>query len=111
VGLLIPNDLAAVVTEIVRESLATVRASATKPRLEPALSEDRFKLAFWIGRYEGYLFLNATLATCERYSRVLTKFAPPLLQQKVHVLFFAPRFRGLQKGQTEGRCLSFHGGH
>jgi len=60
----------------------TFSTSALEPRQEPSFSEDRFKIAFWIGRYESHLYLNATGATYERYSRILTKFYTHFLGSK-----------------------------
>ena len=51
------------------------QTSAIEPRLQPDPSTDeRFKIALWIGRYEGYLFNNAPESTYERYARILSKF-------------------------------------
>ena len=56
--------------------------SATEPRLEPQSSEERFKITFWLGRYEGHLFLNSPEATYERYTRVLSKFYEHFQEKK-----------------------------
>ena len=56
--------------------------SATEPRLEPQTSEERFKITFWLGRYEGHLFLNSPEATYERYGRILSRFYEHFQEKK-----------------------------
>jgi len=49
--------------------------SAVKPRQEINPSnDDKFKIHLWCGKYEGYLFHNASPAAYERYGRALSKF-------------------------------------
>lgn len=52
----------------------SLSTSASEPRQDSSSSEERFKLSFWLGRFEGYLFLNFKPATYERYSRILSRF-------------------------------------
>lgn len=52
----------------------SLSTSALEPRQELLSSEERFKLSFWLGRFEGHLFLNSKPGTYERYSRILSRF-------------------------------------
>jgi site-specific recombinase XerD len=48
--------------------------SATKPRLQSISSRDqRFTIAFWMMKYETFLFHTAPYSTYERYTRALDK--------------------------------------
>ena len=48
--------------------------SAVKPRQESTASTDeRLKIAFWMMKYETFLFRTAPLATYQRYTRALDK--------------------------------------
>ena len=48
--------------------------SALKPRLESNKSgEERFTIAFWMAKYETFLFKTAPHSTYERYTRALDK--------------------------------------
>ena len=56
--------------------------SAIEPRQESQSSEERFKITFWLGRYESHLYLNSPEATYERYGRVLSKFYEHFQEKK-----------------------------
>src|SRR5262249_1336405 len=53
---------------------------------------DRFKITFWCGQYEGYLFQTATPSTYERYSRVLSKFISHFPHKRFTYDFLRPDF-------------------
>jgi site-specific recombinase XerD len=52
-----------------------ILTSATEPRPEISqASDEKFRITYWLGLYEGHLFLNSPYSTYERYSRVLSRF-------------------------------------
>jgi hypothetical protein len=51
----------------------TPTSAITLPSATPS-SDQSFRLAHWLGLYEGFLFLNSPPSTYERYSRALSKF-------------------------------------
>ena len=51
----------------------TPTSAATSPSATTS-SDQSFRLAHWLGLYEGFLFLNSPPSIYERYSRALSKF-------------------------------------
>jgi hypothetical protein len=65
--------------------------SATEPRSEANQSNgERFRIFYWLGKYEGYLFQTAPPATYERYSRVLSKFISHFPHKRFTYEFLRP---------------------
>jgi hypothetical protein len=48
-------------------------SAITTPSATPS-SDQSFLITYWLGLYEGFLFLNSPHGTYERYSRALSKF-------------------------------------
>lgn len=76
--------------------------SALEPRQEVSQSSDeKFKIFYWCGKYEGYLFQTAPQATYERYSRVLSKFISHFPRKRFSYEFLRPDFEDYKQARLE----------
>jgi len=74
--------------------------SALKPRLEDSQFDDeKFKITFWCGKYESYLFQTAPSATYERYGRALSKFISHFPQKRFTYNFLRADFEDYKQAR------------
>lgn len=77
-------------------------ASATKPRPQPEPSGDeRFKIAFWMMKYETFLFRTAPYSTYARYTRALDKLFATFPEKRFLHEFLRPDMEDFKEKRLE----------
>jgi hypothetical protein len=85
----------------VMEQLANL-ASAPKPRPQAQPSGDeRFKIAFWMMKYETFLFSTAPHSTYERYTRALDKLFAMFPEKRFLHEFLRPDMEDFKEKRLE----------